>query len=501
MQNTRDDMPSVLPAMQNEEREHALSALLDLSPQQRNLLLMRPLFQLEFSKNKFEGDGERPLFEGIDTHYLCLAALACMMEGTAIASGYTPGEVRQFLAEAVGNMRPALGPAQRVRVADIVLDALDNAAEKYQEHSCTYFHAPSGETRALRFRLAVCEPDLEDIYRYRPTEQGYLLLMGMLDLEVEDYQILMERMLQLLIEQGRYNQAYDFACRARMLSIEHRQRLQEFMQQAWRAPNTVRWERDIGPRLADARVHIEERQKEDRRMEESVHAQLLQAEAPSTREQLARLGQVLRSAGIMRVQLLTDVSGAGDRFMSAQTMAFRSRKPSGLPDPEERLLPMALQCRAEHLVPHVEELLLSLYPPVAPKIMDLSDLFALLQERRAVDAAPEEGDDGEVIPFVPHPDPFPPEVTARVQTWLETRFAEGKRRKLDELLAEGETEGLGRLERQAVVYALYRSFPESESTFPGIRAAADGMFSSDVAQGDNLRFDPVEDDRNPREVP
>lgn len=37
---------------------------------------------------------------------------------------------------------------------------------------------------------------------------------------------------------------------------------------------------------------------------------------------------------------------------------------------------------------------------------------------------------------------------------------------------------------------LYRSFPDSESLFPGMRAHPDGLFISDIAQGDNLRFDP-----------
>jgi len=37
-------------------------------------------------------------------------------------------------------------------------------------------------------------------------------------------------------------------------------------------------------------------------------------------------------------------------------------------------------------------------------------------------------------------------------------------------------------------YALYRSYPESETLFPGMAAEADGRFAADVAQGDDLRF-------------
>jgi hypothetical protein len=72
--------------------------LIDLTPQQRNLLLMRPLFQLELTKNKFSNGNSGSLLDGLDTHYLSLAALAYMMEGTAVAVGYTLVEVQQYLA-------------------------------------------------------------------------------------------------------------------------------------------------------------------------------------------------------------------------------------------------------------------------------------------------------------------------------------------------------------------------------------------------------------------
>ncbi len=226
-----------------------LDALIDLTPQQRNLLLMRPLFQLELTKNKFADSTSegRGLFEGVDTHYLSLAALTHMMEGTAVAVGYTQEEVIQHLASIVPRMKPSATSGQCRRIAEVVVDALDNASNNYLEHTFEYFHAPSGEVRTVSFRLTTHEPDLEDTYRYRPTAEGYLVLMGMLDLKVEDHQILIERMLQLLIERGRFDQAYEFARRARMLSIEHRQQIRDFIHQAWRAPGSVAWARDISP--------------------------------------------------------------------------------------------------------------------------------------------------------------------------------------------------------------------------------------------------------------
>jgi hypothetical protein len=467
--------------------------LIDLAPQQRNLLLMRPLFQLELTKNKFSDGSGGALLDGLDTHYLSLAALAYMMEGTAVAVGYTLVEVQQYLAQVVAHMKPMLAVAQRNRIAEIVLDALDNASNNYQEHNCEYFHALTGETRTVRYRLTTYEPDLEDTYRYRPTAEGYLVLMGMLDLEVEDHQILVERMLQVLIERGRFDQAYEFARRARMLSIEHRQQLRDFIFQAWRAPGSVVWARDIGPRLTEARTHIHARQEEDRRMEESVREQLIQVEDIRAREQLVRLHDVLKSASTVRAQLQLEVTGAGDKFMDTQATAFRARRPSGLPDLEARLLPAAMQCPAEHFSKGANDLLLSLYPAVVPKTPDLSNLLALLMERRVVDDEIDNEDDaGEVLPFRIYLDPFPDDVAERVHEWLKGKFSLGRRWKLDELLLAAEEDGFVKIERQCVAYALYRSFPDSESLFPGMRAHPDGLFKSDMAQGDNLRFDPRE---------
>ena len=185
------------PASSHENLLTPAEGWLDLTPQQRNLLLMRPLFQLDISKNKYLNSEGQSLFEGIDVCYLSLAALAYMMEGAAVAVGYTLAEVQHYLAQAAARMNPALPLKSCLRVAEIVIDALDNASNNYQEHVCEYFHAPSAQMRSLRFRLIAYEPDLEDIYRYRPTAEGYLVLMGMLDLEVEDHQILVERMFQL----------------------------------------------------------------------------------------------------------------------------------------------------------------------------------------------------------------------------------------------------------------------------------------------------------------
>lgn len=470
--------------------------LIDLSPQQRNLLLMRPLLSLEETKNRFsDPDVEgASLLAGVDTQYLSLTALNYMMEGSAMGEGYTQTDVVEYLADVVLAMQPGASLIRRQRISEIVVDSLDNAGNDYLPHSYEYFDAPSGEMRRYEFRLTTYEPDFDDTYRYRPTPEGYLVLLGMLDLKVEDYQILVEKMLQLLIERGRYEQAYEFARRARLLSIEHRQQILEFIDQARRAPGAVDWRRDIAPRLSEARIHVRARQDEDRQMEEAVRNQLGRASDVAVREHLVRLFKVLHSAGTLRARLQGDVVDAGAQFMNAQAGAFRPRRPSAFPDLATNMLPDVLSLPRQALCEGADDILLSFYPPVFPKTPDLSDLLSVLLERHVSDAqVTVDPDEGELISFEEYADPFPDEVAEMVHSWLNRQFSTGQSLTISELIALAAGEGYSPEACQYIVYVLYRSFPDSESLFQNVRASKDGTFFSDVAQGDDLRFDPKRD--------
>ncbi len=75
-----------------------------------------------------EGSADRTLFHGIDTHYLALSALDLMMEATTVSSGSTSVEVVAHLGYIASRMKPGLTSPQARRIAEVVLDALDNKA-------------------------------------------------------------------------------------------------------------------------------------------------------------------------------------------------------------------------------------------------------------------------------------------------------------------------------------------------------------------------------------
>ena len=473
------------------DRDGLGQSLLDLSRQQRNLLLLRPLFQLELNKFRIgaESNGDQALFAGIDTHYLTLSALDFMMEGTTMNMGATHDEVLRYLSHVAQEMKPGFTPVQCGRVAEVILDTLDNKANAYREFSFDFFDAVQRAVKSVRFRLVTYEPDLEDVYRYRPTAEGYLVYLGMLDLSPEDSQELMEKMLDLLVQRGRFEAALEIAKRARKLSIEHRQLIRDRLLQAYRAPGSVNWSREMAGKLAEARTHVRGRQSEDQRMEDAVREALLTADEPKTRQDLAQLLKTLQSAGVIRSKLVNDITVAPEEFLESQRAVFRARRPSGLPDLETTLFPQILTLPTGALTEHADQCISSFYPPAWPKVYDLNTAFGLLLERRAEDIEPDT-DDGEIAPFVPPPDQFSKELIASVEAWLRKHFSTGRSFRVDELLVMAEEEGLDEPMRRCMVLTLFRSFAHSETLFPDMRSDAAGRFSLNIAEGTNLMFSP-----------
>lgn len=243
-------------------------------------------------------------------------------------------------------------------------------------------------------------------------------------------------------------------------------------------------------RLDEARTHVRQRQVEDARMEEAVGEALLGADEPKTRESLVQLKETIRSASLIRLQLVTDINIAPERFIEAQRAVFRARKPTGLPDLEPQLLPQLVSLPTQALSAEADVFISALYPPVWPRVYDLNSVFALLLEQRGEDAEVET-DPGSIEKFEPLPDQFSKELVRRANDWLAGKFSTGQRLRIDQLLDAAEDEGLDRTTRRCVVLILFRSFARSESEFKNVSAELTGdTFHLDIAQGSALEFVP-----------
>ena len=243
-------------------------------------------------------------------------------------------------------------------------------------------------------------------------------------------------------------------------------------------------------RLDEARTHVRQRQAEDARMEEAVGEALLGADEPKTRESLVELKETIRSASLIRLQLVTDINVAPERFIEAQRAVFRARRPTGLPDLEPQLLPQLVNLPTRVLSAEADAFISALYPPVWPRVYDLNSAFALLLEQRGED--PEvETDPGSIEKLAPLPDQFSKELVQRANDWLAGKFSTGQRLRIDQLLDAAEDEGLDRTTRRCLVLILFRSFARSENEFKNVNVELTGdTFHLDIAQGSALEFVP-----------
>lgn len=470
---------------------HGPSWLLDLSRHQRNLLLFKPLFMLDLNKGRLT-DGSQQLFEGIDTHYLALTALDTMMEGTAgDATGATAQHVLQRLAETATSMKPSISVAQAGRIADAVLGALDNKANNYRWFEFDYFDAAQGLTRKALFRLVEFSADLDDIPRYRPTPEGYLVYLGMLDLSVEDSQELVEKVLSLLVERGRFDKAREIATTAARLSKQYRQQIREKLNQAYRSPGSVNWTDGISKDLVAARVHVTERQKEDRRLEEAIREQLRKADDTRARVDLAFVLHTVQEAARVRTLLLTDITGAAEKFMIAQNQVFKARRSAALPDLESVLLPRALATPVQALSEAADDFITALYPPQFFSVFDLGHMAEMLLDQGA-QASEVDPDDGEVV-AVPEPSPkFGQPMIDEVTGWVRQQLSQVERVTLSSLLEQGRAEDKNDTWRRCLVFVMLRSFASSETAFPQCATRALDAFTCDITQGNDIEFFPLE---------
>lgn len=467
------------------------SWLLDLSRHQRNLLLFKPLFMLDLNKGRVT-DESQPLFEGIDTHYLALTALDTMMEGTAgDATGATAQYVLQRLVETATRMKPSLAPGQAGRIADAVLGALDNKANNYRKFAFEYFDAAQGAMRTALFRLVEFGADLDDVPRYRPTPEGYLVYLGMLDLSVEDSQELVEKVLSLLVERGRFDKAREIATTAARLSKQYRQQIRERLNQAYRSPGSVNWTNGIAKDLATARVHVTDRQKEDRRLEEAIREQLRQADDTRARSDLAFVLQTVQEAARVRTLLLTDITGAAEKFMLAQSQVFKARRSAALPDLEPVLLPQALAAPLQVLSAGADDFIAALYPPQFFPVFDLGHMALLLLEPQD-EAGEVDHDEGEVVAAAEPTPRFDQALVQEVTSWVRQQLVGAQRLTLSTLLERGRESGKADTWRRCLVFVTLRSFASSETAFPLCATRALDAFSCDITQGNDIEFFPLE---------
>lgn len=457
---------------------------LDLGRQQRNLLLLRPLFELSLKTRR--GDASEALFSGVDTDYLALETLDFIMEGSALGLGRTLQEILAHVADRTRRMKPALGEHESRKVAQEVLDALHNKAGKYERFDYEYFDHAAGKAQRYAFSLLRYERAENDHYYYRASDEGFLVYLGMLDLGAANMQELMEKMLHELVRRGRVNEAVDVSRQAYLQAARYFETIRSRLDRAQRVPDAISWAGDLEPFLQGSRTHLEGRESEERQLLSVVTDKLRDSEEPATREKLVRLKETVEKELRLGAQLHTLIANAGRRYMAAQRSMFRARARQSLPDIEEKLLPELLELATGELGKMGDSLGHSLLSVAMPKVFSLEGLVETLLEPLpdAVEVVEVEADMVSLTELPPH---FSPEDDAVANRFLHAIFSADPNIDIVAVLAAADKAGLQRPVQELMTFRMYQAFSKEESPFK-VSARAEGRFSTDLVEGTRLVF-------------
>lgn len=468
-------------------------ALPDLTRQQRNLLLLAPLYYLSANVGRLaDAQGTRGALEGLDTHYLALRLFDYLIEGAPLHGGRTREECVERLVQHVGEMAPHLPDAQRLSGAEFVLRGLENAQGHYKEFEEGYFNAIAGRHAFFRFRLIQIERNADDEGRLKLTTEGHLAYLGMLDLPADVSEELMQRASQLMLERGRYADALQLIQQARTRSSQFRTELLHNIQRMTRNPRDVKWVEEVEPELSKARLHVEGRRKEDARMLESASLALSDLGPTDAKgaDQLRLIRDALDSANTLRVSLFNDLQHARERFFEANARQLTVRKRVSLGHVGQVLEPGLGGLPPQRFAPFVDRALSALFPPRQSRLFDLGTVAEMVARPLSTPAAPEPD---AVLPRPDRQEPdetFSPELDAQMRSLVEQVLAHHSPIDLPSVLETPAFRALSHTERSLAVTWLYRQF-SSEVT--GFCVSNEGRFRTDFMEGSRLVFTKSQD--------
>jgi hypothetical protein len=478
--------PSFSDAIALPESDFQVSTGVDRSRQLKNLLLVRPLFELALRMRRTE-EGDR-LFSGIDTNYLSVSLLDFVMEGGVFGFGRSREEVLTYLGEKARLLKPSLSEVDSRKVAADVVDALHNAENRSERFEYEYFDSVGGEMKRYAFHLLRWTRCEDDRSYYRVTDEGHLVYLGMLDLGTEDMQVLLDKMLAELIRRGRVEQALDVSERGRREAMRYRDSIRTYLERAQRSPDSVTWKGDLEPFLEHSREHIDGRHKEEQQLQALVNDQLREATDLSARKKFVRLHETLEQELSVHLRLLLLVTEAGSRFRHAQKTMFRARRRQKLPDIEEQLLPPLLAASVQNLADISDSYSHVFLSPETPKQFSLGHAVSLLTElRRTVE--PQAWAEENMVPLDKLPAHFQDDVVeaakAHVEQALREAFAKGLSIDNEQILLAGEAKNLSAATQEYAMHRLYELFSDKNAA---LNVEKSGRFRTQHVAGERLVY-------------
>ena len=465
-----------------------LLGLPNLSRHLRNLAYAIPVVRLSLERRML-APNEPQLFERTDLNYAAMALIVFLMERRTTDLGAERTEIIEYMGRVFGAMRPDHSSESRRRAADIVLEALTNRTDQHQAFKADYFDPCRGIV-PHEFRLINITSVEDGRILYTATDEAIVLHLAMLDVDPTIAQRAEEMMLKYLVDSGRFRESVELAERARARSMQYQQFIRTKIFEARRAPESVRWSREVVPELRAAAEHVYERKKHELTILDAIFANQEHA-GPDSSGPLHDLQRLIEDCQARHSSLHQELLTAAEEFLALQTEVFRPRFSSILHELERDTLMRLLSLPVRLVAANADSIAALLSPPRFEKMLSLADLFEELVTAPPEKPAPPSDGDGDLEPIVPVPDPFPAPMQVEVEAYLNRLLRSNAEIDIEAVLARAERDGLDRKRRRFAVFLMLQAFHPEENPFGGRVniSSAIARFTSDVAAGSRLLFE------------
>jgi|GEM_PF-6670575 len=462
----------------------------DLTRQVRNLLLLYPITRLEADKLRL-GPEQESLFKGIDTLFLSFSMFDFISECMVFESGATRELIIEHLSEEVARLRPEQSGLNGMLIAEIVLDQLCNSRENHRSFQFEYFDAKENKNKAREFRLVLYKIGDDGEGRYYLTNEGFTAYLSMLELDAQVGQEVDEYLIRRLMERGNFGDALRIAKRNRKRTIELKDSLHRQLFKINRDIQNIDWGTEIRPYLDQSRTHIKERIEE----EGSILGRLgnhLELAKGVQREELIHLQETIQECQSQHRKLHSNLMGFNEKFLDAQTRAFRTPRISSLAHLETDILMRMLDASMKDLGAAAQEITSCLNQPKVKKIFDPLMLISFIDNADA--EMDDEGEDQstELVAIDDSMDRFDQQMIRDMTTYLEALIKTKGQTELSAVIQQAEVDQLASEEILCLIYLVMQWYGDTTQT-KGLRLEKQGKLPQNKhVSGDNLSISGAE---------
>lgn len=408
--------------------------------QQKNLLLIRPLSQIEAEKEKILKN-ESVDASNVDLTYTALNLLDHVMECSAFHPGCDPKELVEVGLLEVQKMVPSIDSKDADSIAKRVYDRLRNAKDGYQRFSEAYYDAANQRWAYHDFDYlrSFTDPDDGSKLWLKLGDAAQLVFLGMLEMADEFLEEAELIMMRKAIERGRFDDALQSAVRARKRSISYSVYIKDRLFRAKRSLQNVDWSEKVLPELSQACEHLLSRQKEEDEILLQITEKLsIASEDPVTRSALVSLKNTLEDTQKRHKMLFNLLIKANEDFRNLiRARGFKAHRASSVRDPEREILLPLLSATGSELVEKAPHVWAVLTPPVPPRLFDWYGLFMKTLQEEVGESEVEYEDGGHELVDIEGLAPrYSKETIEQVEKWFWDKLKEGGEVSLSDLVED-----------------------------------------------------------------